>query len=196
MESLGLPGLLIDGRVAKSGQSLGSMMSCILAIDAADEANGCLHVLRGSHLLGRLEHGSSGDQAGADPEMVEKARGRFETVACTLAPGDVLFTHSNLVHWSRANESDRWRRAMIFAYSAVGNGPTPGPKSDGVIPQPHPLVEVDDGALLRIGPVGFQANSAPAAVFLDQERNKSTFKQGKDFSAEAEALAAVARAEL
>jgi ectoine hydroxylase len=38
------------------------MMSCIFAVDNHDIDNGCLQVLARSHHLGRLDHGSSGDQ--------------------------------------------------------------------------------------------------------------------------------------
>ena len=47
------------------------MASCLIAIDPATRANGCLQVLRGSHRMGRIEHGRFGGQTGADPERVE-----------------------------------------------------------------------------------------------------------------------------
>jgi len=167
------------------------MMSVVVAVDAHDRANGCLHVLRGSHRLGRLEHGSSGEQAGADPRAVAAARERFEDVACELAPGDVLFTHSNLVHWSGANESERWRLAIIIAYNDVRNGPDA--RGAGIIPPPHELVEVDDGELLRIGPRGHDDGKAEGAEWLGQELNVKTFgRSAKDYSAESEAFAAEA----
>jgi len=168
------------------------MMSVVVAVDAHDRENGCLHVLRGSHRLGRLEHGSSGEQAGADPRAVAAARARFEDVACELAPGDVLFTHSNLVHWSGANESERWRLAMIIAYNDARNGPDE--RGAGIIPPPHELAEVDDGELLRIGPKGHGDGAAEAAAeWLGEKLNVETFGRAKkDFSEGAEAFAAEA----
>lgn len=161
------------------------MMSCILAVDDADTENGCLHVLSKSHKLGRLEHGSSGEQAGANPEMIAAARARLTTVACELHAGDVLFTHSNLIHWSKANTSDRWRRAIIVAYNGINNPPFTN--SHHLIPPPCPLIEVDDSELLRIGPVGHAANTDEEASFLSQEKNIETFGKGKDFSTGASA---------
>ena len=38
------------------------MLSVMVAIDAATVENGCLEVLRGSHKLGRLHHGNTGEQ--------------------------------------------------------------------------------------------------------------------------------------
>ena len=163
------------------------MLSVIVAVDDADVDNGCLHVLARSHLLGRLDHGSSGEQAGADPAMVAAARARLHTVACALAAGDVLFTHSNLIHWSRANESERWRRALIVAYNGVNNAPFA--RCADLIPLPHALVEVDDDALLAIGAVGHAAggDAAAAASFLSAERNIDAFGRGVDVSAGAAA---------
>ena len=170
------------------------MMSVVFAVDAHARANGCLHVLRGSHRLGRLDHGASGEQAGADVAMVAMARERFETVACELAPGDALFTHSNLVHWSGPNESDRWRLAIIVAFNDARN--PPDARGAGIIPPPHALDEVDDSELLRIGPVGHDASAEAdaAAEWLGQEKNVGTFARGKDFGRDAEAFAAAAAA--
>ncbi len=47
------------------------LASCMIAVDRATRANGCLQVLKGSHRLGRLNHGPVGDQTGADPERVD-----------------------------------------------------------------------------------------------------------------------------
>ena len=44
------------------------LASCMIAVDRATRANGCLQVLKGSNRLGRLNHGQIGDQTGADPE--------------------------------------------------------------------------------------------------------------------------------
>src|SRR4051794_31278903 len=63
------------------------LASCMIAVDAATRDNGCLQVLRGSHLLGRVDHGKSGDQTGADPERVEQAVSRLERVYVEMAPG-------------------------------------------------------------------------------------------------------------
>ena len=78
----------------------------MIAVDAATEENGCMQVLKGSHKLGRINHILSGDQAGADLERVEEAKKRLELVHVTMASGDALFFHSNLLHCSAANNSD------------------------------------------------------------------------------------------
>ncbi|MFH1568213.1 MAG: phytanoyl-CoA dioxygenase family protein, partial [Gemmatimonadota bacterium] len=82
------------------------MASCMIAVDRAHRGNGCLQVLRGSHRLGRVEHGRYGDQTGADPARVDLARQHLDHVYCEMAPGTALFFHANLLHASDPNTSD------------------------------------------------------------------------------------------
>jgi ectoine hydroxylase len=97
------------------------MMSAFIALDPATRENGCLRVLRGSHKLGRLEHKRVGDQTGADPTRIQQIESMFELVECEMSPGSVLFFHSNLLHSSAPNESDKHRRSFIMCYNAWGN---------------------------------------------------------------------------
>ena len=97
------------------------MASCMIAVDRANRENGCLQVLKGSHKLGRLEHGKTGDQTGADMERVEEVRKKLQTVYCEMEPGTALFFHSNLLHRSDPNESEHSRWALICCYSAASN---------------------------------------------------------------------------
>ena len=97
------------------------MASCMIAVDRASRENGCLQVLRGSHRLGRLEHGTTGEQTGADAERVRVAREHLELVHCEMEPGAALFFHSNLLHRSDPNESENPRWALICCYSVVSN---------------------------------------------------------------------------
>lgn len=48
------------------------MISVQVAVDDADRGNGGLQVIRGSHKMGRIDHGRIGEQAGADMERVEQ----------------------------------------------------------------------------------------------------------------------------
>ena len=61
-----------------------------------------------------------GGQAGADPQRVLAAMATpgMAITSLTLTPGDVAFTHSNLLHCSLPNESERWRRNIIIAYNS------------------------------------------------------------------------------
>lgn len=99
------------------------MASCLVAIGPATRANGCLQVLEGSHLMGRLDHARRGDQTAADPERVAVALERLPVVHCELEPGGALFFHCNLLHRSDRNASDEPRLSLIGCYNAARNDP-------------------------------------------------------------------------
>ncbi len=100
-----------------------TMASCLIAVDRATEENGCLQVLRGSHRIGRIDHGPVGQQTGADPERVAVACERFERVYVNLEPGDAVFFHANLLHRSDQNHSEHPRWAFICCYNTKSNNP-------------------------------------------------------------------------
>jgi ectoine hydroxylase len=99
------------------------MGSCMIAVDRATRENGCLQVLRGSHHMGRLNHGRIGEQTGADPEHVAAALERLELVYAEMEPGDALFFHCNLLHRSDQNHSPHPRWVLICCYNAARNNP-------------------------------------------------------------------------
>lgn len=95
--------------------------SVMIAVDDATVENGCLQVLKGSHLMGRVNHNLTGEQAGADLERIEAAKERMELVYCEMRAGDALFFHGNTLHCSAANLSENPRWAMICCYNARSN---------------------------------------------------------------------------
>ena len=100
------------------------MASCMIALDRTTRANGCLQVLKGSHLMGRIDHGLlEGQQVGADLSRVEEARARLETVYAEMDPGDGLFFHCNTLHRSDQNRSPDRRWTLICCYNAARNDP-------------------------------------------------------------------------
>jgi ectoine hydroxylase-related dioxygenase (phytanoyl-CoA dioxygenase family) len=99
------------------------LASCLIAVSEANKANGCLQVLRGSHLMGRIDHGKTGDQTGADLERVNAALERLELVYVECQPGDAIFFDSNLLHRSDANSADYPRWSLICCYNAARNDP-------------------------------------------------------------------------
>lgn len=99
------------------------LASCLIAVDRATKANGCLQVLKGSHHMGRIDHGKVGDQTGADMERVNAALERLELVHCELEPGSAIFFHGNLLHRSDQNTSPDPRWALICCYNAARNNP-------------------------------------------------------------------------
>ena len=97
------------------------LVSVMVALTKANKENGCLQVIRGSHKLGRVNHGFSGEQVGADMIMVNNALRTLDLIYCELEPGDALFFHSNLLHRSEANLSDYPRWSIISCYNAQSN---------------------------------------------------------------------------
>lgn len=113
------------------------LASCMIAVDRATRENGCLQVLRGSHLLGRIDHGKTGDQTGADPERVAVAVERLERLHVELDPGSAIFFHANLLHRSDQNTSDRPRWAFICCYNTRHNSPYKETRHPAYTPMPH-----------------------------------------------------------
>lgn len=94
-----------------------SVLAASIHLDDADEQNGCLRVVPGSHERGPLEaHGPSHT---VDPE-------EFPLEAGTPLPagaGDVLFFNYLTVHGSGANRSSRTRRNVLFQYRDPSDPP-------------------------------------------------------------------------
>lgn len=95
------------------------LLSVMVMLDDADEDNGCMWMVPGSHRLGLLPH--------------EDARGVF-TAACTrrelweipgaavpITPraGGISIHHALTLHGSPANRSGRPRRGLVFSYRAA-----------------------------------------------------------------------------
>ncbi|HXR75851.1 MAG TPA: phytanoyl-CoA dioxygenase family protein [Bryobacteraceae bacterium] len=141
------------------------LTSAFIAVDPATKENGCLQVLKGSHLLGRIDHVLTGDQAGADLERVREAQKRLELVYVEMDPGDVLFFHANLLHRSDQNKSDNPRWSMICCYNAARNDPY----KEAHHPRYTPLHKVSDSAIREAGLRRFADSSANVAWMSDTE---------------------------
>jgi len=131
------------------------MMSVMIALTNANKDNGCLQVIRGSHLIGRIEHGKSGDQKGADMTMVDEALKRLEHVYVELEPGDTLFFHGNLLHRSDKNNSDQSRWSMISTFNRIDNIPYKEQNPSCYTP----INTIADDEILKINPTGISESS-------------------------------------
>jgi hypothetical protein len=123
------------------------MASCYIAIDRAHRGNGCLQVIRGSHRMGRIEHGTFGGQTGADPARVDLALQHLERVYCEMEPGSALFFHANLLHRSDANPSQDPRWSLICCYNTRHNPCADRPGHPGYTP----LQKWEDGRIKELG---------------------------------------------
>ena len=107
----------------RSGFLFPHMASVFIALDPSNEDNGCLQVLRGSHALGRIEHGVNAEQIGADMARVTAAKQKLESVHVEMDSGDALFFHCNLLHASGRNRSDQTRNILLCCYNRADNVP-------------------------------------------------------------------------
>ncbi|MCL5005482.1 MAG: phytanoyl-CoA dioxygenase family protein [Acidobacteria bacterium] len=125
------------------------MLSVMIAVDPANQENGCLQVLKGSHRLGRIDHnlGKNAEQAGANLERVEAAKKVLELVYCEMEIGDALFFHCNLLHRSDQNRSPRPRWALISCYNLASNTPYKESRHAAYAP----LEKVPDEAIKEFG---------------------------------------------
>ena len=144
------------------------LTSAFIAVDPATRQNGCMQVLKRSHLLGRIDHVLTGDQAGADLERVREAEKVLERVYVEMDPGDVLFFHANLLHRSDQNKSDKPRWAMICCYNAARNNPY----KEHHHPRYTPLSKVPDSAILEAGMRRF-SDSGSEVAWMKTEDDQS-----------------------
>lgn len=142
--------------------------SVMIAVDKATRENGCLQVIEGSHKMGRVNHITSGEQAGADQEAVHAALGRLPHLYIELDPGDALFFHSNLLHRSDQNKSKHPRWALISCYNTKSNDPYK--KSHH--PSYTPLSKVRDEEVLK----GFR-HASEAMDWLNPDDDHSATDQ-------------------
>ena len=96
-----------------NGCLLPLLASCLIAVSRANQANGCLQVLRGSHLMGRIDHGKTGDQTGRRSRTeCNVALERMELVYVECEPGDAIFLRQQPAAPQR---HERVRRAALVA---------------------------------------------------------------------------------
>jgi Phytanoyl-CoA dioxygenase (PhyH) len=138
------------------------LISVMVALTKANRENGCLQVIRGSHKLGRVNHGFAGEQVGADMSFVENALKTMELIYCELEPGDALIFHSNLLHRSEANLSEDARWSIISCYCSQSNLAYKETSTSWKVP----VQVVPDEAILT-----WKADSLEHADFLKKEND-------------------------
>jgi phytanoyl-CoA hydroxylase len=94
----------------------GTCIAAWLALDRADDDNGCLTVVPGSHRWPILCTRKADTKVSFTDVTVPVPDDR-PVVSAVMEPGDVLFFHGSLVHGSRPNRTeDRFRRSLIGHY--------------------------------------------------------------------------------
>ena len=131
------------------------MASAFIAIDPNTKANGCLQVLRGSHKMGRIEHGRFGYQTGADPDRVDAAKNNMEIIYVEIEPGDTLFFHSNTLHRSDQNTSEHSRWSLLCCYNTKHNNPY----KESHHPFYEPIEKMPNNAIKEMGAKLFESST-------------------------------------
>ncbi|MDX1527124.1 MAG: phytanoyl-CoA dioxygenase family protein [Gammaproteobacteria bacterium] len=101
------------------GFSGDDQVSMWLALTPADEASGCMRMVPGSHLAGRMNHEDKADRnnvlhRGQTVSGVDEAG----AACCALRPGEASFHHGWTLHSSLPNRSDRRRIGFNVQYLA------------------------------------------------------------------------------
>lgn len=145
------------------------LLSVMIALTKANKENGCLQVIKGSHKMGRVNHGFAGEQVGADMVMVNNALQTMELVYCELEAGDALFFHPNLLHRSEANLSEHPRWSIISCYCSQSNLAY----NETSTSWKTPVAVVPDDAILN-----WEAESLSNADFLKKEKDPALKETG------------------
>ncbi|NES06920.1 MAG: phytanoyl-CoA dioxygenase family protein [Okeania sp. SIO2F4] len=133
-------------------------VSSFIAIDQNTKKNGCIQVLKKSHLLGRIDHVLIGEGLFCESKRIEKIEEKLELVSCEMEPGDILFMDANTIHRSLENNSDDVRHNLVSHYNAVENQPV-SEATQQIYPY-QPLIKLHDSAIL---------NNLDKSVFLNQK---------------------------
>jgi len=85
-----------------------------IALDEATPENGCMTVIPGAHKDGILTH----EAVEYDTDIVihDTDYEQDDLVELPMEPGDVLFTHCLVPHYTAPNTTEQWRRALIMSY--------------------------------------------------------------------------------
>ena len=93
-----------------------SSITLWVALDHADEENGCLRYVKGSHMKGLLPHEKSstfGFSRGVQENLADASQ---TAMAVPVSPGDLIAHHGLTIHRADPNPSDRrrWAVGVVF----------------------------------------------------------------------------------
>ena len=91
-----------------------------IACDPVTEANGCMHIVPGSHRRGLQPHAGQGDDFGLTEIPAPE-----DILSVPLQPGDALLFQCELFHFTPANRTTQRRRALQYHYMASDVAKTP-----------------------------------------------------------------------
>lgn len=96
-------------------------LTCWIALDDADEENGCVHYVPGSHRWHLLPRGDlANDMKAVFKHLNAEQMEAFKPVPSILRAGEASFHHPMTVHGSYENKSNRPRRAAVVNFIRDG----------------------------------------------------------------------------
>jgi phytanoyl-CoA hydroxylase len=144
----------------------GTCMGAWLALDRADEENGCLLAIPGQKGLGLLCTEPADTRISFTDVGVPVPEG-LKAVPQIMEPGDVFFFDGSVIHGSLPNRTtDRFRMALIGHYI------------DGIAHEVaatyHPVLRSDGS----VAPLGVAAEGGPCGVWVDQDGHPAVAMTG------------------
>ena len=97
-----------------------NLVSIWMALDDADEENGCMNVIPGSHLEGLAAHDRATSEKGALPALLAVEADVNRAVAVPVKAGHAMVHHCMTLHQTNPNPTPRERRAMVIHYMPAG----------------------------------------------------------------------------
>ena len=94
------------------------LVTCFIYLDDADETNGCLQVIPGSHIGKPILPFRPGSRFEVDPACIDHSK----AFPAPLKAGHMIFFDSYLLHYSDLNRSSVPRRAIIYTYNPARMG--------------------------------------------------------------------------
>ena len=97
-----------------------NLVSIWMALDDADEENGCMNVIPGSHREGLAAHERAMTEKGKLPALLTAKVDTKRVVTVPVKAGHAMVHHCLTLHQSNPNTSARERRAMVIHYMPTG----------------------------------------------------------------------------
>nr|MBA3847808.1 phytanoyl-CoA dioxygenase family protein [Planctomycetota bacterium] len=131
-----------------------------IGLDDSTLANGCLHVVPGSHRWGLLEmEDLMGDMDRLKRQLPPERAAAFTPRPLEQPAGTCSIHHDHTIHGSYRNESDRPRRAIVLNYMADG---TRSDADDGVLMDGFNKVAKGEIIRGRLFPLAIDLEALPA----------------------------------
>jgi len=98
-----------------------NLITVWISIDRSSSRNGCVRVIPGSHRQPFLPMNPTIDYPLLKRVMDSGSVDESLALDLELEPGDISIHHPNLIHGSRENLSDEWRRGLAIRYLSAAS---------------------------------------------------------------------------